>query len=93
MTTTRGADCASLPAAILAGWAALFGAITADSANSMASATDAAAVAGVPVDAAAASRSAMGVARGLWIGAKMTRSKIGKRIWAREITRNLPEFL
>jgi hypothetical protein len=49
-------------------------------ARSSASTTDVVALAGVPVDAAAASRSAMGVARGLWMGAKITRSKIGKRI-------------
>ena len=54
----------------------------AESAQERASATEAAAWAGMPTEAAAASRSAMGVARGLWMGAKMISSKRGKRIWA-----------
>jgi hypothetical protein len=36
---------------------------------------------GDPVASAAARRSAMGVARGEWMGARMTWSKMGKRIW------------
>src|SRR6516225_4181514 len=55
-------------------------------ANSRAPATDSAATAGVPVAWAAARRSTVGVARGLWMGAKMTLSNNGKRIWANSTT-------
>src|ERR1700728_4623170 len=47
----------------------------------MASSTVAEGVDGTPVASAAARRSATSVARGEWMGARTTWSKMGKRIW------------